>query len=58
MIVKKIDKKRWVFDFFVKYKIIRELIENQRVLFDPHGHKVLSHVIFPRNFHKCERYGV
>ena len=29
------------------YKIIRELIEKQRMLFNTHGHKVLSHVISP-----------
>ena len=34
----------------------RGFTENQRVLFDPYRHKVLSHVISPRTLHIYQRY--
>ena len=43
--------------FMIKNGINRELIENHRVLFDSYMHKALSHVMSPRNFRICERYG-
>ena len=42
--------------FLIKYIINREFTENQRVLFDPYRHKVLSHVISSRTFHIYQRY--
>ena len=44
--------------FMIKYGMTREFIENQRMLFDPYMHKALSHIISPRTFHLCERYGL
>ena len=42
--------------FLVKFIIIRVFFENQRVLFEPYIHKVLSHVKSPRTLHMHERY--
>ena len=43
--------------FMIKYRISREIIENHRVLCDHYMHKALVHIMFPRTFHICERYG-
>ena len=53
----KIDKKGWLLSCLVKYKITGKFIESQGVLFDPRGHKILSHIMSLRTFHKCERHG-
>ena len=42
--------------FLVKFIITREFFENQKVLFDPYMHKVLSHVKSPRTLHMHKRY--
>ena len=42
--------------FLIKFIITREFFENQRALFDPYTHKVLSHVQSPRTLHIHERY--
>ena len=55
VIVKK-GQNGWVFVLFGTYKITGEFIKNQRVQFDPNGHKVLSHIMSLGTFHKCERY--
>ena len=54
--VKKLDIKNRCSSFLIKYTITRGFTENQRVLFDPYRHKVLSHVISPRTFHIYQRY--
>ena len=41
--------------FLVKFIMTREFFENQRVLFDPSIHKVLSHVKCPRTLHIHEK---
>ena len=54
--VKTNKKKRVGIRLFVNYIIIRELIGNFRVLFDPYIHKILSHVIYPRTSMYTKRY--
>ena len=49
-------KKVGVCLFSIKYTITRDFTENQRVLFDPYRHKVLSHIILPRTFNIYQRY--
>ena len=56
VMVKTRHKKIGVRLFLIKYTITREFTENERVLFDPYRHKVLSHVISPRTFHIYQRY--
>ena len=58
--IKTIKGGYWSFFFFIKFIITREFFfffENQRELFDPYIHKVLSLVKSPRTLHIHEIYG-
>ena len=57
MSVENLTTKGGYSSFIIKYGITREIIKNHRVLFDPYMHKALSHILSPRTFHLCERYG-
>ena len=58
MIVENKTTKGGFSSFMIKYGKTREFIKNHRVLFDPYMHKTLSHVMSPKTFHLCERYGL
>ena len=56
MIVENQTTKGEYLSFMIKYEITGEFIENHIVLFNPYMHKALSHIMFSRTFHICERH--